>query len=339
MTTAASRLLVPGIYAPLPTFYLEDDDQDLDIPSLKKHVVFLAKAGIRPLLAGTMGEGIHLSSSDRIALIKATREALDDAGFRDMPIVAGTGAGSTRETIRLCKEAAEAGAEYVIVVIPGYFASVLGTNRNALKAFFIEVAEKSPIPVIIYNYPGASGGIDLDSDLIVAIAKEAPNTVGVKLTCGNVGKLTRICATLSAPSFAAEFPRKFTTADVPFLVLGGLTDTIIPTLVVRGHGAITGLANLAPYSCAKLFKLATAVVTDPSLLEEANRVQGIVANADYVMGQSGIMGAKGILEKLYGYGGRCRRPLPSITPAALEALWENPHLQALIGLEKSLAAQ
>jgi L-threo-3-deoxy-hexylosonate aldolase len=177
--------------------------------------------------------------------------------------------------------------------------------------------------------------------------------------CGNVGKLTRICATISTPSFASEFPRKFTTANVPFLVLGGLTDTIIPTLVVRGHGAITGLANIAPvcfyihrclqlwafyghffqYSCAKLFKLATAVVTDPSLLEEANRVQGIVANADYVMGQSGIMGAKGILEKLYGYGGRCRRPLPSITPAALEALWENPHLQALIGLEKSLAAQ
>ena len=84
-------------------------------------------------------------------MIKATREALDDAGFPDSPIVAGTGAGSTRETIQLCKEAAEAGAEYVIVITPGYFTSVLATNRNALKAFFIEVAEKSPIPVIIYN--------------------------------------------------------------------------------------------------------------------------------------------------------------------------------------------
>lgn len=98
-----------------------------------------------------MGEGLHLSHSDRIALIKATREALDKAGFPNTPIVAGTGAGSTRETIQLCKEAAEAGAEYVIVVTPGYFASVLATNRNALKAFFMEVAEKSPIPVIIYN--------------------------------------------------------------------------------------------------------------------------------------------------------------------------------------------
>jgi 4-hydroxy-2-oxoglutarate aldolase len=173
----------------------------VDIPPLKKHVLCLAKAGIRPLLAGTMGEGLHLSHSERVSLIKATREALDDAGYHDMPIIAGTGAGSTRETIQLSKEAAEAGADYVIVITPGYFASALATNRTALKDFFIEVAEKSPIPVIIYNcgyivnghepnqsphdlftVPGVSGGIDLDSDIIIEIAKEAPNIIGVKLT-------------------------------------------------------------------------------------------------------------------------------------------------------------
>ena len=98
-----------------------------------------------------MGEGLHLSHSDRIALIKATREALDDAGFPDMPIVSGTGAGSTRETIQLCKEAADAGADYVIVITSGYFAGVLTNHRAAIKAFYAEVAEKSPLPVIIYN--------------------------------------------------------------------------------------------------------------------------------------------------------------------------------------------
>jgi L-threo-3-deoxy-hexylosonate aldolase len=163
--------------------------------------VFLAKAGIKPVLAGSMGEGVHLSHSERVALIKATREALDDAGFTDVPIVIGTGAGSNRETIQLSKEAAEAGVDYVIVITPGYFAGVLAGNKEALKAFFTEVAEKSPIPVIIYNCrlisggwepdqsadilsldPGASGGIDLDSNLITQIAKESPNTVGVKLT-------------------------------------------------------------------------------------------------------------------------------------------------------------
>ena len=163
--------------------------------------MFLANAGIKPLLAGSMGEGVHLSHSERTTLIKATREALDDAGFTGMPIIVGTGAGSTRETVQLSKEAAEAGADYVIVIAPGYFAGALAGNRKALKAFFTEVAEKSPIPVIVYNCesilgscdpnkivdyppldPGASGGIDLDSNLIVEIAKESPNTVGVKLT-------------------------------------------------------------------------------------------------------------------------------------------------------------
>jgi len=148
-----------------------------------------------------MGEGVHLSHSDRVALVKATREALDDAGFTGVPIVIGTGAGSTRETIQLSKEAAEAGADYVIVITPGYFAGALAGDKKALKAFFTEVAEKSPIPVIIYNCelisggfgpnqivgnplldPGASAGIDLDSNLIIEIAKESRNTVGVKLT-------------------------------------------------------------------------------------------------------------------------------------------------------------
>lgn len=93
------------------------------------------------------------------------------------------------------------------------------------------------------------------------------------------------------------------------------------------------------YVCARLVKLATTMVNDPSVFEEANHVQGIVANADYVMVKGGITGTKGVLEKLYGYGGRCRRPLPLITPAALEDLWQHPHLQALIKLEKSLAPQ
>jgi len=76
---------------------------------------------------------------------------------------------------------------------------------------------------------------------------------------------------------------------------------------------------------------------DPSVSEEAVRVQGIVANADYVMAQGGVAGGKGLLEKLHGYGGHCRRPLPPIEPATVKALWENPHVQALVELEKSLA--
>lgn len=98
-----------------------------------------------------MGEAHHLSHSERVTLIKAARSALDDAGFATMPIIAGTGAGSTRETIELSKEAAAAGADCAIVICSGYFAGALTGNAKALKAFWIEVAAKSPIPVLIYN--------------------------------------------------------------------------------------------------------------------------------------------------------------------------------------------
>lgn len=77
------------------------------------------------------------------------------------------------------------------------------------------------------------------------------------------------------------------------------------------------------------------MLKDSSVFVEANRVQGIVANADYVIAQNGITGLKGVMDKLYGYGGHSRRPLPRVEPTVLKALWENPHLQTLLELEKS----
>lgn len=102
-----------------------------------------------------MGEAIHLSRSERVKLIHTARKALDNAGFNHVPIIAGTGAGSTRETLEITNEAAAAGADYVIVITSGYFAAALVNNRAALKAFFVEVSEKSPIPVMIYNCSSA----------------------------------------------------------------------------------------------------------------------------------------------------------------------------------------
>ena len=119
----------------------------------------MAKAGVRPLLAGSMGEAHHLTHAERITLIKAARHALDEAGLTSMPIVAGTGAGSTRETVELCKEAAQAGADYAIVIASGYYAGAIAGNRKALKAFWAEVSEKSPIPVIIYNCASSVRGL------------------------------------------------------------------------------------------------------------------------------------------------------------------------------------
>ncbi|CCM00845.1 uncharacterized protein FIBRA_02887 [Fibroporia radiculosa] len=331
-----SRPLTAGIYAPIPTFFLPESE-DLDLDSLRTHVVRAAKAGVRPLIAGSMGEALHLTHSERVTIIKAARQALDGAGLEQIPIIAGTGTGSTRETVELCKEAAAAGADYTIVIASGYYAGVLAGNKRALKAFWTEIAEKSPIPVLIYNYPGASGGIDLDSDLITELAIESPNLAGVKLTCGNVGKLTRICGTVSDPSFSSLYPRK--NPDAPFLVLGGYADFLVPSSYANAHGAITGLGNVAPYTLVKLFELSQAAQKDPSLLPEAQRLQAIAANADFTIAKASISGTKALLEKLYGYGGLPRKPLPPIEPGVFEALWLHPHVQDIVKVERELSGK
>jgi hypothetical protein len=97
---------------------------------------------------------------------------------------------------------------------------------------------------MMYNFPSVTSGIDMDSDLIIDIAKAAPNICGVKLTCAAVGKLTRIAAVTNDPSFRTEYPRKVDTA--PFLVIDGFIDFLLPSMAAGSSGAITGLANFAP---------------------------------------------------------------------------------------------
>lgn len=91
------------------------------------------------------------------------------------------------------------------------------------------------------------------------------------------------------------------------------------------------------HTVVKLFQLSEGSKADPKLLGEAQRLQGIVARADATIAKASIAGTKFLLDKLYGYGGDPRRPLPPIEPAAGEALWEHAHTQALVGVELSLA--
>ncbi|KAG0692909.1 hypothetical protein DFH29DRAFT_1042895 [Suillus ampliporus] len=308
----------PGIFTPIPSFFLPKSE-DLDIPSFESHVIRITTVGVGVLLAGLMGEAIHLSHEERITLIKTARKALD-AGLVNVPVITGISAGSTRESIELANEAAAAGADYTIAIASSYFA---------------EVSSKSPILVTIYNYPSASGGINLDSDLITELAIECPNICSVKLICGDVGKLTHVAATMLDPMFSSLHPQ--TNKNAPFLVLGGFRDFLLSSAYSNGHGAITGLANVAPHAIVKLFELCKASMADPSLLPEAQRLQSIVGHADATIAKASISGTKYLLQKLYSYGGHPRRPLPPIDPAAAKALWEHTHTQDLMRLEQEFS--
>lgn len=120
----------PGIYVPAVLFFKDDE---LDISSIRKHVLRLAQGGVTGILVqGSNGEAQHLSHEERTLAIKTTRETLNQNGFKHVIVMAGTGAQSTKETKALNMEAKEAGADYVLVLTPSVWPPQM-TKENILR--------------------------------------------------------------------------------------------------------------------------------------------------------------------------------------------------------------
>ena len=136
--TPASYSPIPlpaGIYAPIPTPFTQDEA--VDEAALVRHALRLSRAGVGLVVSGSTGEAVALTGAERSQCISAIRAALIKEGLTATPIVAGTGTGSLRETITLCREAKTAGADAVIVILPGYFSASIARDRLALKEFFL----------------------------------------------------------------------------------------------------------------------------------------------------------------------------------------------------------
>lgn len=325
---ASRRAFPEGVYCPVVTPFTQAEE--LDVPALQRLVTRIANAGVGITLLGTNGEASHLSDDERVTAIKATREALDEAGLRDTPILVGTGTGSAKETVKLCNQAYDAGADYTIVIFPGYFSFALGKNRAAIKEYFMKVLDGSKLPVMIYNFPGAASGIDLDSDFIIELA-EHPNCFGTKLTCAGIGKGTRIAAHTQSKEYTSRH-------GGPFYVLPGFTDYLLPAIVSGHNGCITGTGNIIPKTVNKLFKLSKKFVEegDMEAFKEAQKLQAIVARADWCMIKAGIGGTKYALDAHIekGLGGHTRSPVPAADDAIKKIVDEG--LQESLAIEKGL---
>ncbi|GAQ43461.1 hypothetical protein AtubIFM55763_010889 [Aspergillus tubingensis] len=306
------RPLKPGIYVPTVAFFTSPNE-DLDLTTTAQHATYLAQSGVTGLVVqGSNGEAVHLSREERNLITSTTRQALDTHA-PSAPLIVGCGAASTRETIQLCQDAAASGGDYTLILPPSYYKSLL-SPKDLLDHFRL-VASASPIPILVYNFPGASSGLDLSSDDILALA-EHPNIVGVKLTCGNTGKLARIAA----------------AAEPGFLTFGGSADFTLQTLVAGGHGVIGGVANLIPRLSVRVMELYQA-----GQVEEAQRLQAIVARADWQAIKGGFVAVKSALQTYRGYGALPRRPC--VVPSEEQATaWKDSFAEAM-ELERQLEKQ
>ncbi|CAI7625554.1 unnamed protein product [Penicillium bialowiezense] len=300
-----------GVYTPLVTFFAEDES--LDLESTLTHAQRMAGSEVRGLvLMGSNGEAPHLNHSERKSLVRAVRDHLDHLGYTELQLIVGCGAPSVRETLSYTSEAKASGANYALVLTPAYWVAAM--NASVVETFFHEVASQSELPILIYNFPGVTGGIDISSDSIIRLAKSNSNIVGCKLTCGNVGKLQRVSSALPVTSFAT---------------FGGKSDFFLPALVAGSNGIIAALANIVP-------KLHVQVLRyyERGDLKSAQDLQSKLSHADWALTKVGIAGVKAIVSHHFGYGtGRGRKPLGNTTISSLSEETLGP-ISEVVEMEK-----
>lgn len=233
------------------------------------------------VIAGSTGEAALLDEDERSLLLELAR----DAAPSGMAVVAGAGGESTRGTVRRCRDAAERGAEAVLVRPPAYYRDAM--TDEALRAHFLAVADASPVPVILYHIPRYVP-VDIGPQLAGELSRHQ-NIVAVKDSSGDLRNLGALC---EACAGRAE-------------VLVGSGAVLYPGLELGASGGILAVALLAPEACAEL--LAAWERGESAVAGGLQERIGPLHKR--VVGAHGVPGIKHALDRLGLYGGPPRAPL------------------------------
>jgi 4-hydroxy-2-oxoglutarate aldolase len=176
-------MLLHGIFPPITTpFY---PDGNVYFKKLESNVERYSRtpcAGI--VVLGSTGEAVMLSSQEQRDVLKSAR----DAAAPNKVLIAGTGIESAIETLRLTEHAADLGYDVAMVRTPHYYKKQMQPAN--ILAFYRTVADRSPLPVMIYNFPQATG-YDMPAELVIELA-EHPNVIGIKESGGDVEKVRKM---------------------------------------------------------------------------------------------------------------------------------------------------
>jgi dihydrodipicolinate synthase/N-acetylneuraminate lyase len=176
-------MLLHGIFPPITTpFY---PDGNVYFKKLEHNVERYSRTPVAGIVVlGSTGEAVMLSDQERRDVLKIAREATAP----NKVLIAGTGIESAVETLRLTEYAAELGYDVAMVRTPHYYKKQMQPAN--ILAFYRTVADRSPLPVIIYNFPQATG-YDMPAELVIELA-EHPNLIGIKESSGDVEKVRRM---------------------------------------------------------------------------------------------------------------------------------------------------
>lgn len=291
VNTMKVDISLEGCFPPIPTPF--DSQGRVDHDNLALNLERWQKTPLRGFaVLGSNGEAVLLGRDEKIEIWKTAGQAIDE----DHLFIAGTGCESTGETLELTEEAARLGAHAAMVVTPHYYRPRM--DRKALVAHYTAVADRSPIPIILYNVPGFTG-IDLSAETIVELARH-PNITGLKESSGNVTKIGEIVY----------------RSGGSFQVLAGSGSFLLPALSVGAVGGVMALAAVAPHALNEIVDR-----FHKGDMKRAREIQLrlIPANAA-VTTRFGIPGLKAALDLKGMYGGPVRPPLLPLGEEQMEAL-------------------
>ena len=198
-----------------------ESNGSVDWESLRGLIEFHIREGTDGIVAvGTTGESATLDEDEHCEVIRFTVETVKGR----VPVIAGTGANSTREAIQLTKKAKEVGADACLLVTPYYNKP----TQEGLYLHYKAVAEAVDIPQILYNVPGRTG-CDMLTETVVRLST-VPNIIGVKEATGDLGRAKAI----------------LDQVDPSFLLYSGDDATAGEFCLLGGHGVISVTANVAP---------------------------------------------------------------------------------------------
>lgn len=281
-----------GVFVPVPTFFKAQSESKsvqaaVDVETQIQHSIFLAKNGVRGLvLLGSTGEAIHMSRQERIDLVSGVRKGLTDAGFPDYPIMAGTLVNSVDETLEWLEDFKTAGAQWGLVLAPGYFGGA--ASQEGIREWFTVVADRSPLPILLYNYPGVTNGVLLTPETYRVLAQH-PNIVGAKLSHAIV-------------SYHNQVSLDPQIDHTKFKLFSGLGQQLAPIVFFDAAGVIDGLAAITPKTVCTLMKLAEQRPITDENLKRIKELQYVVSTTEEYIGKYGIVGIKEAVKRVTNFG-------------------------------------
>lgn len=280
-----------GILPPVTTPF--NARGDLDLAALERNLERYNTTGLAGYVAfGSNGEAVHLDASERRRVLETMRRVAAPGKV----IVAGVNELSTRAAIRSTQEAADAGADVALVITPYFFKKAM--TQDTLRAFFLEVADASPLPILIYNVPQNTG-----------VVIEPP-------TIGALGRHQRIIGAKDSSGNHTAAHETIRQAPEDFQMLVGNAGIVYASVLMGAAGAILAVACVAPEASVDLYR--AAVADDHARAQDLQRRLTPLANA--VTTGFGIAGLKASLDMAGFVGGDPRGPLRPLAEASREKL-------------------